>query len=280
MGVCISEWGHAVLQRLRPKSGACSERRSVHFRTFDAAPCLGSTLEDLDLDAFQNTYRREAVDAEVIRENGRSVEAQLAALRFYNPIRQCPTNAGVLMFGKDPLNFFPGAYIQFARFEAQHLEDGPPAEEKQFTGPLMVVLRELDIFVKARFTQRPIQDSALRERLIWDYPETAVREILMNAVVHRDYQFNRPITVYFFNDRIEVQNTGGLYGLAQTFFPSLNDYRNPIIAEAMKPLGYVNRFGYGIRTAKRSMEDNGNPPIEFTPAQHHFLALLRKHPLR
>jgi len=74
-----------------------SERRSVHFRTFDAAPCLGSTLEDLDLDAFQNTYRREAVDAEVIRENGRSIEAQLAALRFYNPIRQCPTNAGVLM---------------------------------------------------------------------------------------------------------------------------------------------------------------------------------------
>lgn len=70
-----------------------------------------------------------------------------------------------------PLNFFPGAYIQFARFEAQHLEDGPPAEEKQFTGSLMVVLRELDIFVKARFTQRPIQDSALRERLIWDYPK-------------------------------------------------------------------------------------------------------------
>lgn len=43
----------------------------------------------------------------------------------------------------------------------------------------------------------------------------------MNAVVHRDYQFNRPITVYFFNDRIEVQNTGGLYGLAQSGFPAL-----------------------------------------------------------
>ena len=257
-----------------------SERRSVHFRTFDAAPCLGATLEDLDLDAFQNTYRREAVDAEVIRENGRSIEEQLAALRFYNPIRKCPTNAGVLMFGKDPLNFFPGAYIQFARFEGERLEDGPPMEEKQFTGPLMVVLRELDIFVKARFTQRPIKETTLRERLIWDYPETAVREIVMNAVVHRDYQFNRPITIYFFSDRIEVQNAGGLYGLAQSEFPSLNDYRNPIIAETMKPLGYVNRYGYGIRMAKRSMEENGSPPIEFMPAQHHFLALLRKHSLR
>ncbi len=82
-----------------------SERRSVHFRTFDAAPCLGATLEDLDLDAFQNTYRREAVDPEVIRENGRTVEEQLAALRFYNPVKGCPTNAGVILFGKEPLNF-------------------------------------------------------------------------------------------------------------------------------------------------------------------------------
>ncbi len=256
-----------------------SERRSVHFRTFDAAPCLGATLDDLDLDAFQNTYRRVAVDEEVIRENGRSVEAQLAALRFYNPVKECPTNAGVILFGKDPLSFFSGAYVQFTRFDGPQMEDGP-AEEKQFSGALMVVLRELDMFVKSRFTQRPIKETSLTERLIWDYPETAVREILMNAVLHRDYQFNRPTSLYFFSDRIEIQNPGGLYGLSQENFPSLNDYRNPILAEAMKPLGYVNRYGYGIRLAQRSMEQNGSPPVEFTPAKHDFLAILKKHPQR
>lgn len=215
-----------------------SERRSVHFRTFDAAPCLGAGVEDLDLDAFQNTYRRQAVDAEIIRDNGRSIEEQLAALRFYNPIKHCPTNAGVLLFGKDPLNFFPGAYVQYARFEGLNLEDGPPLEEKQFTGPLIVLLRELDMFIKSRFTQRPMKETTLRERLVWDFPETATREIVMNALLHRDYQYNRPTTLYFFADRIEVQNAGGLYGLAQNDFPGLNDYRNPILAEAMKPLGY------------------------------------------
>jgi ATP-dependent DNA helicase RecG len=256
-----------------------SERRSVHYRTFDAAPCLGATLDDLDLDAFQNTYRREAVDPEVIRENGRTVEEQLAALRFYNPIKGCPTNAGVILFGKEPLNFFSGAYVQFTRFDGLQMEDGP-VEEKQFSGALMVVLRELDMFIKSRFTQKPVKETALRERLIWDYPEAAVREIMMNAVLHRDYQFNRPTSLYFFSDRIEIQNPGGLYGLAQENFPGLNDYRNPILAEAMKPLGYVNRYGYGIRLAQRSMEQNGSPPIEFTPAQHHFLAVIRKHPQR
>jgi ATP-dependent DNA helicase RecG len=159
------------------------------------------------------------------------------------------------------------------------MEDGP-AEEKQFSGALMVVLRELDMFIKSRFTQKPVKETTLTERLIWDYPETAVREIMMNAVLHRDYQFNRPTSLYFFSDRIEIQNPGGLYGLAQENFPGLNDYRNPILAEAMKPLGYVNRYGYGIRLAQRSMEQNGSPPIEFTPAQHHFLAMIRKHPQR
>ena len=256
-----------------------SERRSVHFRTFDSAPCFGATLDDLDLDAFQNTYRREAVDPQVIRENGRTIEEQLAALRFFNPLKQCPTNAGVLLFGKDPLQFFPGAYLQFTRFNGLRMEDGP-AEEKVFSGALMVLLRELDMFVRSRFTQQPVKETSLTERLVWDYPETAVREILMNAVVHRDYQFNRPTSLYFFTDRIEIQNPGGLYGLSAQNFPGLNDYRNPVLAEAMKPLGYVNRYGYGIRRAQHVMDSNGSPPVEFTPEKHHFLAVLKKHPNR
>lgn len=256
-----------------------SERRSVHFRTFDAGPCQGAALEDLDLDAFQNTYRREAVDPEVIRENGRTIEEQLAALRLHNSIKKCPTNACEILFGKDPLRYFPGAYVQFVRFGGLQMEDGA-LEEKMFTGPLIVMLRELDMFIRSRFTQRPVKDTVLTERLIWDYPETAVRELLMNAVLHRDYEFNRPTTFYIFDDRIEIQNPGSLYGLAREEFPSRNDYRNPILAEAMKPLGYVNRFGYGIRLARRSLADNGSPDVEFTTAMHDFLAIIRKHPLR
>lgn len=257
-----------------------SERRSVHFRTFDAGPCPGATLDDLDLDAFQNTYRRQAVDPEVIRENGREIEAQLAALRFYNLGKRCPTNAGVIMFGKDPLNFFPGAYVQFVHYDGETLAD-EPVEQKQFSGSLMAVLREIDFFVKARFTQKPVVESVLRERLVWDYPEKAVRELLMNAILHRDYQSNHPTRFYFFSDRIEIQNAGGLYGEANPQnFPSVNDYRNPILAEAMVSLGYANRFGRGVTRAQALLQENGNPPAQFTCEATHFLAIVFKHPLR
>ncbi len=88
----------------------------------------------------------------------------------------------------------------------------------------------------------------------------------MNAVMHRDYQSNAPIRFYWFSNRIEIQNPGGLYGAA-TDFPNQNDYRNPKIAEAMKNMGYVNRFGRGIATAQANLQKNGNPPAEFDYSQ-------------
>jgi len=86
----------------------------------------------------------------------------------------------------------------------------------------------------------------------------------MNAVMHRDYSSNTPIRFYGFSDRLEVINPGGLYGEAtQENFPTRNSYRNPIIAEAMKSLGFVNRFGYGVQRAQALLQENGNPPAQF-----------------
>ena len=70
-------------------------------RTFDARPCPQATLEDLALDLFLNTYRKEAIAADVLKTNNRSIQEQLAALRFYDLARNCPTHAGVILFGTD-----------------------------------------------------------------------------------------------------------------------------------------------------------------------------------
>ena len=91
----------------------------------------------------------------------------------------------------------------------------------------------------------------------------------MNAVMHRDYQSNAPIRFYWFSDRIEIQNPGGLYGAAADF-PHQNDYRNPKIAEAMKNLAYVNQFGRGIATVQNALHTNGNQPAEFDISQTTF----------
>lgn len=82
--------------------------------------------------------------------------------------------------------------------------------------------------------------------------------------MHRDYQSNMPIRLYQYEDRIEILNAGGLYGEARPEnFPTVNDYRNPIVAEAMRGLKYVNMFNRGIQRVKNLLQENGNPEPEF-----------------
>lgn len=77
--------------------------------------------------------------------------------------------------------------------------------------------------------------------------------------MHRDYETNAPVLFYEYDDRIEVQNPGGLYGkVTPDNFPNVSDYRNPLIAEAMKILGYVNRFSRGVTRVQKELHENGN----------------------
>ena len=86
----------------------------------------------------------------------------------------------------------------------------------------------------------------------------------MNAVMHREYQTHTPTKLYQYNDRIEIVNAGGLYGNATPDnFPSVNDYRNPIVAEVLKVLGYVNKFNRGIARVKSDLIENGNGNADF-----------------
>ena len=97
-----------------------------------------------------------------------------------------------------------------------------------------------------------------------DYPTVAMRELLLNAIMHRSYESNAPVYFHWFADRIEIQSPGGLYGMASPEnFPTRTDYRNPVVSEAMATLGYVNRFGRGVIRAQEALRQNGNPEAEF-----------------
>jgi ATP-dependent DNA helicase RecG len=257
-----------------------TERRSSRFPTFDATPCPEGSLDRLDMETFRQSYRPHAVAAEVIEENHRSTKEQLAALRFFHLKRDCPSNAGMLVFAFDPLDLFPGSKVQFVQYGGPQL-DADVLSEKTFTGNLITILAELDSFLKGRFTQKPVKVTELREQAVFDYPTEAVRELLMNAILHRDYQSTSPIRFYQFSDRIEIQNPGGLYGDASPEnFPTVNAYRNPVIAEAMHTLGYVNRFGRGIARARRALLENGSSEPKFDYHSSHFLTIIPKHHLR
>ncbi len=137
--------------------------------------------------------------------------------------------------------------------------------ERQIKGGLCKMLPQLENFIRnAVVTARPIPIGMLREKTVLNYPDWALRELLMNACMHRDYQSNMPIRLYQYEDRIEILNAGGLYGEARPEnFPTVNDYRNPIIAEAMRALKYVNMFNRGIQRVKNLLQVNGNPEPVF-----------------
>jgi ATP-dependent DNA helicase RecG len=113
-----------------------------------------------------------------------------------------------------------------------------------------------------------------------DYPIVALQQIVRNAVLHRSYEnTNAPVRLYWFRDRVEIQNPGGPYGQVtkQNFGQSgISDYRNPNLAAVMKDLHYVQRFGFGIATARRELEKNGNPPLEFQVEDSWIAAIIRR----
>ena len=121
-----------------------------------------------------------------------------------------------------------------------------------------------------------------RETRIESYPFEALVQLVRNALMHRDYErTNAPVRVTWFDDRIEILNPGGPFGsVAVDNFaqPGVTDYRNPNLAESMRVLGFVQRFGVGIPLARKLLREAGHPQPEFTVASTHVQVTIRAVP--
>ena len=241
-----------------------TERRISNVHTFDAMPCLGTNINDLDVSLIRKEFLPKAVTETILDEDERDITEQLASLGLYDLRHNCPTNGAIVLFGKNPERYIHGAYIQYVRFKGKD-RAGDILNEHKFSGNLCKILPKIDAFVETSISQkRPIPVSVLREETVSKYPYWATRELLMNAIMHRDYEGNAPIQFYEYDNRIEIQNPGGLYGkVSPDNFPNVSDYRNPFIAEAMKVLGYVNRFSRGVYRVQKELEENGNAQASF-----------------
>lgn len=253
-----------------------NEKRSARARAFDSRGIDGLTSKDLDLSRFETEYLPNAVAPDVLAANARTMDQRLAALRLTDPDGK-PTPAAVLILGKTPQDVFPGAYVQALKIQGKNLTD-QITDQKVITGTIVDQVRELDLLTRAwNRTKADITGSVRRD--VPDYPEIAIRQLLRNALMHRTYEgTNSPVRLSWFDDRIEIISPGGPFGIVtpQNFgSESLTDYRNPSLADAMKTMGIVERFGFGISAARESCEANGNPPPQFDARTTHVLARLR-----
>ena len=237
-----------------------SEKRMSNMATFDASPCYAATIDDVHVDIIENEYIPKAVNAEELENDTRSIEQKMAALGLYDMTHNCPTNACIVLFGKKPKQFLYGAYMQYVRFDGFD-KSAEIDDDKPFCDCLAKMMPQLEAFIDFGVIKtRPIAISTLREKNQSNYPADALRELILNACMHRDYQAHMPTRFYQFADRIEIMNPGGLYGKARPEnFPEVNDYRNPIIAQALKTMGYVNMFNRGVSRVKSMIVENGGP---------------------
>ena len=200
-----------------------AERCAASLPTFDTRPCREATIDDIDTGTIVKEYLPKAIDAETLTTDSRQLKEQLASLRLFNMQWDCPTYAALIMFGNNPRYFMQGDYIQFVRFRGND-NGGEILNERRFEGCLYKVLPQLENFIRDGIvTKRPVPISILREKNVRNYPYKVLRELMMNAVMHRDYQANMPTRLYQYDHHIEIMNPGGLYGQARPEnFPHVN----------------------------------------------------------
>jgi ATP-dependent DNA helicase RecG len=259
-----------------------SEKRRHGDRPFDVRPVPSSSLSDLDRLRFEGEYLPAAFASDVLAANDRSYEQRLAATKMVIAADEpTPTVLGLLVLSSRTRDFIPGAYIQFLRIDGRELAD-PISDEQSIDGPVAEVLRRMDEKLHAHNRVAVDLTSTDRERRTSVYPIPALQQLVRNAVMHRTYEAtNAPVRVTWYADRIEIMSPGGPFGAVtmENFGrPGVSDYRNPSLAEALRVMGFVQRFGVGIATARRELLANGNPPPEFEVNPSHVGVTLRPAP--
>jgi ATP-dependent DNA helicase RecG len=257
-----------------------NERRRHRDLPFDLQPVSFAKLSDLHRPTFEAEYLPGAFSADALEANNRSFEERLSACRMIESIdNPVPTVLGSLVLGNRPRDLIPCAYVQFLRLDGTEL-DAPIIDAAEIDGRLGEVLSRVDEKIKANISTAVDFQSASTEKRSADYPLAALQQLVRNAVMHRAYEAtNAPVRLTWFKDRIEIVNPGGPFGMVtrENFgMPGITDYRNPNLAESMKVLGYVQRFGVGIATARRLLADNGTRPPEFEVRDSLVMVTIRR----
>ena len=245
---------------------------------FEALPCRKANLSDLSEQLIADyVRRREETSGQSL---GLSREEMLHSLGCLSRegTQSGPTNAGVMLFAEDPQRFIGQAEVACVRFKGTDVISY--IDRRDLRGPLYQLVDEAEQFIYRHMKiGRRIEGFAGVEYR--EYPQAAVREAIVNAVVHRDYsRRGQRIRIFMFDDRIEVYSPGPLPpGVSLEKMRRLEAQsvlRNPIIVGVFRDLGsrYVERLGTGIRRMAQAMEEHGLPRPRFEVVGSEFRVTL------
>jgi ATP-dependent DNA helicase RecG len=185
-----------------------------------------------------------------------------------------PTNGGLLLFGRDPQRWVRGSDLTAARFAGTTMGDTFTRED--ITGTLPDQIRRLEAFLVDHMRKGVSLTGSMQRDQQYEYPLEAVREILVNAVAHRDYSIRGDgVRLFMFSNRMEVASPGGLPGpITVDNMQDERFSRNHTIIQVLADMGFVERMGYGIDRVIFLMREQGLPRPSFEETAGGFRVTL------
>lgn len=243
-------------------------------------------LNRVALDAYLAQLRRMRPRANYLDAPLEQVLTQLRVVREVQGVLR-PTLAGLLMFGNYPQACEPQLVITFLHYYGVTEEEPTPRGERfldnrKFEGAIPEMIEQTTNHVLASIRKSSLIEGLYR-RDVPEYPESAVREALVNAVAHRDYShFVRGsyIQIRLFADRLEVQSPGGLYGgVTEDNLEDEQSTRNRVLMRLLEDLHLVENRGSGIRAMLEAMRAANLEPPRFQDHRTSFWLTFRNHTL-
>ncbi len=255
-------------------------------------PVLGTSAEHLDQRRLLDYFTRICGDDELPPRNSDEFSVLLRNVEFIVEVsgQIYATVDGMLLFGTDVGRFVPQSGIRAICYPGTEQDYATRADEV-IRGPLVpwagadgtvyeggLVDRAVD-FVR-RLTSVTAELDGARRVDRWDYPESAVRELLVNSLVHRDYSITgTDIMLAIFEDRLEVTSPGRLPNSVsvESMKSGARYARNQMLVNVMRDYGYVDARGMGIhRKVLPAMRAHNGTEPEFVEQEHRLIARLRK----
>ena len=250
----------------------------------DERPVEGAALSFLNADKLQSYLLQMRIDRPGFAQLDDSQAYEMLAITRDD----IPTLAAVLNFGIYPQGYFPQLAITAVVVPGKEMGELSEnrarfLDNKRIEGTLPDMLSEALGFCKRNMKVKTIIDPDTAERAdIPEYPIDAIRETVLNALIHRDYSHfteGTPIQIDFFSDRLEIHSPGGLYGrmTVEDLGKARPDLRNPALATMAEFLLKTENRYSGIPTIRREMKNAGLPEPVFQNRRNEFVVILYNH---
>ena len=222
-------------------------------------------FKDFDEDAFKDYLRRLGTSPQI---NKKDILFNIGVLKE-NKLN----NAGILFFSKNPKKYLINAYITCARYKGT--EKVKVIDRKDLETNLVAQVEDSIKFIE-RNTKLEYEIKGLYRKEIPEYPVEALREAVLNAVMHRDYlETGANVQIDIFDDRIAITNIGGLIKpLTKDKLGKIAVRRNPLIADLFHRISLVEKMGTGIKKIRDECKKHGNVKFQIE-TNGYFIAAFK-----